>query len=167
MYKNWKVICGITDPNLRLFVALCNDEVTLAKVAKGFPELFVAEKPEHPGPFPISYLRGIANERLSTGVEIGEVASSMYEIMHRVGLPFFWYGDPSKEVVKIDIPISAEHRTTFEELRSAASKVESFPWGLNKITVNGVEYYTGLWTGDDASDIDVDIYPAALVDEKA
>ncbi len=167
MYKNWKAICGITDPNFRLFIALCTEQETLLKIAFVFPEFFVAKKPEQPGPFPLSYLRRVADSHFKDGREIGEVASDMPDIMLGVGMQHFYYGSPDKTAVPIHFPLTIEHRSKLKELRRVAEKIECFPWGLNRIVINGTEFFTGLWTGDDADDIDVDVYPTALVDVNA
>lgn len=39
-YKNWPEICEIKDQNLQMTIALCQDEETLQKFARGFPEYF-------------------------------------------------------------------------------------------------------------------------------
>ncbi|OGG50246.1 hypothetical protein A2763_04690 [Candidatus Kaiserbacteria bacterium RIFCSPHIGHO2_01_FULL_54_36] len=169
MFKNWKAICKVESSYLRLLM-LTASEPELAKLQRGFPELFQEEKPEHPGPFPLSFLRKIA-EDLKADCFQGDphptdawcdIANALPNQFHDVGLPSEFCVHPDHKD-----NFSAGHRLMSAELIKAYSKLHKgyqidmiFPWGLRIVHWDGVPYFLGDF--DHCKSFLV--YPAALVD---
>jgi hypothetical protein len=176
MYKNWPAICKVRDPHLRM-LAITADEATATCLQRGFPELFVAEKPEHPGPFPLSYLRAAA-EKLKfdefaesamygdrDGVDYtedawGNIVSGMPDILGEIGLPHERMVHPDQWRNFEGHTMPNEWLETFPTNFVGFTEQETiFPWGLAVVEWNGRPYFIEHW-----NPVIFFIYPAWLVD---
>jgi hypothetical protein len=97
MYKNWTAICEIENVWLRMLVALTEDDLVLAKLIKGFPELFCEGKTELKIPF--SALKVKAQE-----VSHDNSVVLMYEVLDPFGLPSINFGFNGDEGLSDKVP---------------------------------------------------------------
>ena len=178
-YKNWPNICKIENPHFRLAVALSDDQVFLYKIANAFPELDILteEKPEHKGPFPLSYLREIAAFWCKNSQAGGEDLSTFYILCDEIGMPTILCAHPNADVFDdhcLVMPTEISNATRYQELCHAYYDTDlnstGFPDRLIPIQVNGESFYLG-WINDGGAknndEKDMYIYPATLVDTNA
>ena len=165
LYKNWPAICQIGNLHFRLAVALATDEEFLSKIAQVFPNLFTETKPEHPGPFPLSYLREVASRYCAVD---GQDRSCIDEPMNQIGMPHvLLVNDPDgwDEGSVLTAPGWFEkHLDMFREEYERGS----FPFDLYRVQINdeGTIYYLGLVNhGDNGIDPHIYLFPVDLVDE--
>ncbi|KKW29912.1 MAG: hypothetical protein UY72_C0029G0005 [Candidatus Uhrbacteria bacterium GW2011_GWD2_52_7] len=162
--RNWRAICAVTDPRLKMCVALATDEKVLEGLQRGFPELFTAEKPEHDGPWPLSVLRRIVEE--SCGENSDDDFGTAYRTLEKhFGFPCVeaWLEGVNK------LPEGAMRLT--EEESEIIWEVDRrggglFPQGTSRVAVNGIEYFVG-WVGDVTALTECYLFPCELVDENA
>lgn len=165
-YKNWLGICAIENIHFRLAVALSNDKEFLGKIAQVFPNLFTNIKPEHPGPFPLSYLREIADKWCQKN---GEDQSTLYNGFAMIGFPSVLWAHPENEVYDPETSIVLkmtnddywEYNARYREHRVC------FPYINHLVVLNGTRYYTGWVNSDGVTDDackDIYLFPADLVD---
>ncbi len=169
LYKNWKEICKIENAYFLLAVALATDIKFLGDLAIGFPHLFTDIKPEHPGPFPLSFLRKIADS--------AQDIHSLDEIFLEYGLPAIPYAHresfyfrtmeerDEKPVLWMGSAMSQEEYNVWSEKYTAAYPL--FPYTLETLTIDDVNYYVGYvnTNGPDVDELkDMYLYPTDLVD---
>lgn len=174
MFKNWKAICEVRNPHL-LGLILAADETELNKLALGFPELFQQEKPEHPGPFPLSFLRKVADDFKAECVTPdkhpaeawADVTTDLPIVLEEVGLPAEWCVHPKGREAGVfgENPhmMSDELVRNYHKLCKGYRRDMVFPWGLRIIHWDGVPYFLGPF--DHLKSFLV--YPVALVDVNA
>lgn len=161
IYRNWPAICKIADTRQKLLVSICKDEALLSRLTREFPEYFLEEKPEHPGPFPLSVLREITYER---DANIHTPSDAMQIV---VGFPFVVFGGD-----QTDIPITKDLRSRLgeaEALYKMLPDVEAnslFPYHLFDVVAEGVRYYVGWMPFGDPT-VGYELHPADLVDVNA
>ena len=165
LYRDWRAISAVTDPRLKMCVALATDEKVLEGLQRGFPELFTAEKPEHDGPWPLSVLRRIVEESCGENSD-DDYGTAFRTLEKHFGFPYIeaWQEGVNK------IPEGAMRLTEEESERIwevwDTEGCGLFPQGTGRVTLNGVEYYVG-WVGDVTALTECYLFPCALVDENA
>lgn len=176
MYKNWKAICKVSNPQLQLLM-LTADDATLKKLRRGFPELFVSERPEQPGPFPLSYLRRLAddfkakhfaeNKLMHEDDLWNEIVCELPEVMKAVGMMHFFCQPPceEKDELRGGIQVSAEgFNRCWKKFHGGYTRKKIFPWELRLTHIDGIPYFLGEFSAEYNEPGDFSIYPAALVD---
>lgn len=86
LYRNWRAICGIADPHLRLFLSLTKDTELLRQVASGLPNVLVEERPVQGGPWPFSAIERVVEETIPEGAD-----RWFDEILQEMGIPLVYF----------------------------------------------------------------------------
>ena len=165
LYKNWPEICKVENLHFRLAVALATNQEFLGKIAQVFPNLFTETKPEHPGPFPLSYLREMANRYIAEGNDHSVLEYPMTD----VGLSAVYLVEKKTDGWDKNNVLTApgwfeEHHAYFREEYERGT----FPLELFRVQINdeGTVYYLGYVAGDDhPNGKHMLLYPSNLVDE--
>lgn len=171
IYRNWKQICKIVDLNLRLSLALIQDEALLRGLRRGFPKCF-SKKPTRQPLVPASALRERTRE-LAPDLDLGaeesaELSWAYCGALEELGIPNgpIWIvdnGNPAPEEVK---------RQLVGQKISGAMKVI---WHGEEYLVShlycqdgryfGVESIGTVFTEDDAKcEMNVYLIPARFID---
>lgn len=174
MYKNWKAICEIRNHHLMRLMLTAN-ETELGKLAHGFPELFLGEKPEQPGPFPLSFLRKAADEFSAECLASGQhpedawanIITDLPLALGDLGMPSEWCVHPKGKEAEVfgENPhmMSDELIRNYSKLYKGYRRDMVFPWGLRIVLWDEVPYFLGPFDHLKC----FLVYPAALVDVSA
>lgn len=164
LYKNWPEICHIGNLHFRLAVSLATDEEFLGKIAQVFPNLFTEHEIKLPGPFPLSYLREMANRYIAAGNDHSVLEDPMVD----VGLSPVYLVEKTEGWDEDNVLTAPgwfeEHHAYFREEYERGT----FPLELFRVQINdeGTVYYLGYVAGDDhPNGKHMLLYPADLVDE--
>lgn len=168
LYKNWSEICEVEDVHLRLAVALSVDQEFLGKIAQGFPNLFTETKPDRVGPFPLSYLKQLADIWCA---QDGEDRSTLDKCFKKVGLPSILWAHPEADVFQakncLVLNVTDEQ---YAELLKHYQEGICFPYIGQTVVVDNTSYYTG-WVNSEGTGHnfgkDITLFPANLVNVNA
>jgi hypothetical protein len=164
-YLNWPEICMVENVHFRLAICFSNDPEFLGKIAQVFPNLFTETEPENNGPFPLSYLKRVADAWCAKS---GEDRSTLHQAMDEVGIPSVLMAHPDSDIYDPGecLPLTLKDQE-YAELRKKYVDGVCFPYELNRAEVYGVAYYTGWVNGEGVKDTDhkeMYLFPADLVD---
>lgn len=165
-YRDWKAICALTDPRLKLCISLATDEKVLEGLQRGFPELFTREKPTHETRWPLSALLRAVEE--SCGEQSNDDFSTAHRTLKkRFGFPSIeaWVlGDTVTELPEGIMCLMDDEAALLNDMWRRGEGL--FPRHTSRVTINGVEYYLG-WLGDIHAITECYLYPCSLVDENS
>ncbi len=173
IYKNWLGICQVTNVHFRIALCYARGEEFLARLALGFPELFTNIQPEHPGPFPLSYLREVAD---AYKAKEGEGAMShIQDGLEEAGMPYVSWAHPKSSMFNPETALALDIDTAEYQKFLEAYELDSrdmFPYTLHGVSVKNNLYYLG-WVNPSGAEEgmeherDIYLFPADLVDTSA
>lgn len=160
LYRNWPAICAITNPRLKLLVALEPDEEVLEGLNRGFPGFFTEEPPQQSGPWPLSVLKYITDKAYADedSNQIGDDALEAFGfpiVKASVDLEAMGWHD-GLQLSEVD---ANELTSMWTEGRSSM-----FPDNTRRVTIRNVEYYVG-YVEVNIDPLSAILYPCSLVDE--
>ncbi|MDP3793186.1 MAG: hypothetical protein Q8R07_00335 [Candidatus Uhrbacteria bacterium] len=156
-----------------LAIALCDNEDDLTRAEKAFPECFLPEPAQHPGPFPLSLIRQLCDEHcLQDDHALSDF--SLNDGVRLLGLPHVLCAHPdSKHFERTGaIAMPQTINEMYAELveRTGPRNDYCFPRALHEVVIDATRYYMGWIYPDDTGDPDnrdMILWPAACIDVNA